>query len=193
MKRCIAVVMGALLFSSMLYAADYHTDAGSILVSGNFTFQKINGGGSAYGSNPSLSFFIAPGLSVGYKFTLSRTSADGLVSRGWGRGPSISYYFRSQNAPEKTLKDTFYPFPYVTLSYICTNENVSHEGDKLMDSETYLMNFGIGLLVMIDDKVGMNLEAAHDFGKQKIGLSDFSSKGTRNSYYGFLGIQVFLY
>ena len=194
MKRIIFILSLIAFTAEFSLSADFPTDKGSMMFSGNFVFSSI--GGKLYQANeerissiqtnPTFGYFIYPGLNIGIKAIFNRISQGEYSDTIWGIGPTVSYFFRGNKKPTTAIKNITFPYPYLTISNFCSNFDLS-ESNTTLNGLT--INLGMGLLTMVDDYVGINMEVSYDFDKIK-----YNSKTEDGNRFNILiGITVFKY
>jgi hypothetical protein len=123
-------------------------DRGSLLVGGSAGWSSASTGGSD-GSrfstlmlNPSVLYFVAPGLALGGDATLVRYARDDNSSTSAGIGPAIAYYFGGARRP-------VYPFVSANVQY-------AHNSSLGDSYSTWGYMGSAGAVAMLDDAVGIN-------------------------------------
>jgi hypothetical protein len=134
----------SLCFTAAVQAQEHATDRGSSILGGSagLSSQKAGmGSRSTYMHlNPSVQYFVQPGLAVGGTLSLARSSYDGASSTIYGAGPQVSYYFSNG---EQALR------PYLSGRTIYSG--VSGGGDGVL---TYGGN--VGVLYLFTRSVGLD-------------------------------------
>ena len=196
MKRILLLISLIIFIAKFLFAADFATDKGSKMLIGNFAFSSMGGefwedeNNNRYNSfqtNPIFSYFLLPGFSVGGKLLYAKVSQGaphGFREINWGFGPSIAYYIRGNKKPSGSVNHMIYP--YLTASYLYTETEIKKNEESFEDIKVgSTISFGIGLLTMLGNSVGVSLEFSYDLDKLE------SVKG--NKYIVLLGFNVFDY
>lgn len=189
-------IVTVVVVSSSAVAQSFPTDKGSKIVSGGFTFSTA--GGDLYESedgdrqvliqfNPSVDYFVIPGLALGGKFLLEYF-LDGEYSLDtWGIGPRI-VFFLGGNQPRSTIKGTTYP--YLSASFFYTHSTFSFGEVAEVTSSGHTIGIGGGVLYMLSNAVGLFGEA--DYQVESMNPERGDSVGG-NKFNIIAGFSVFLY
>jgi hypothetical protein len=130
-------------------AQSYAVDRGSVLVGGSASWTSADTGDSDGGRlstlllNPSVLYFVAPGLALGGDATLARYARDDYSSTSVGVGPAIAYYFGGS-------RRSLYPFLSANVHYAR-----SGLGDGTSGS-AWSYSGSAGAVAMLADAVGIN-------------------------------------
>jgi hypothetical protein len=175
-------------------AQSFPTDKRSQIVSGGFSFSSA--GGDLYQSgddrltvielSPSIGYFVIPGLAIGGKFVLERTSLGEGSLTSWGIGPHI-VYFVGADKPRARIKGTIYPYLGAAFLY---NRTTYKSGGWDSTASGTMISFGAGVLRMLSNAVGLFGEANYQIENVKPESGDSESGNTFNIAAGF---TVFLY
>ncbi len=108
--------------------------------------------------NPSLSYFVAPGLAIGGKVLFQRTAQDDDSFTTWGLGPQILYFIGSNRA-QSSVKGTTYPYLGATFAFLRSTAKSTFRGqtDKTSANGTAVA-FGLGINHMITNSAGLFVE-----------------------------------
>jgi len=190
---CTLAVMLVVICSSA-FAQSFPTDKGSKMILGGFAFS--NAGGDLYEVdgdrmtsiqvNPSVSYFVIPGLALGGKFLLQYASQGKASMTTWGIGPQVMY-FVGGNQPKSTVKGTTYP--YLGAAFFYTRSTFKDEDGKDTISGT-MISLGGGMLHMLSKTVGLFGEAGYQIDNMKPEDGDSASGNKFNIVAGF---TFFLY
>ena len=193
---CMCIFALSLIFSfGSAFAQSYHTDKGSKIIAGEFSFSS--GGGDLYENSDGdrlttiemdtfISYFLTPGLALGANFLLIKTAQGDLSATAWGIGPRLMYFIGG-NKSISTGKGKIYPFLDAAFLYIkSTSKGASYE----LSSSRTRIKFGGGILHMLSESVGLFGEAAYNIDSEKPEDGD-SERG--NQFNIVAGLAFFLY
>lgn len=189
-----ALGLTLVVFSGTAFAQSFPTDKGSMILMGGFAFSSAGGDlyenrdGDRFMSiqfDPSLSYFVTPGLALGGQFSLERDSQGDYTATTWGIGPRLAY-FVGGNQPRASAKGT--TLPYVGVSFLYLNSSVDWNGDD--SASGTMIGFGIGFLNMLTNTVGFFGEAGYQIDNMEPEDGDSESG---NQITAGLGITAFIY
>jgi hypothetical protein len=198
---CIFLPILAVICSSA-FAQSFPTNKGSVMVYGSFAYSSA--GGHLYEDdgdrlstlqfNPSVSYFVTPGLALGGKFLLSRTSQGDASLTGFGIGPHL-LYFIGGNKPKDKVKGTTYP--YLGTTFLYSRATAGEDDEDLTISGT-MFSFGFGVCHMLSNSVGLVGEAAYQIDNMTVKWEDWEGEEEEESESGdkfnlVAGFVVFLF
>ena len=110
-KKIISLVTLALVgLSTFACGQEFPTDKGSKIIAGGLTFSNM--GGDLYEEDgdristlqilPSFSSFVSPGIAIGVKGIISRTSVGDQSNTTLGIGPHVMIFLSGFQKPAKT-------------------------------------------------------------------------------------------
>ena len=186
MTRLRGVLMASvtLLAAQSVAAQSSATDRGSFLVAGSASFSSNRTAGdddrlTVLNVNPTIQYFVAPGVAVGASLGLGRASADNVTSTTIGIGPILTLYF-NQVSP-------------TVLPFISAEFNVSQTLIETQITDNDVTNTGIqgaaGLLLLLSNSVGINAQLFYRHLNVSAGDSDLDG----NSYGLAFGISAFVF
>lgn len=189
------LVFTLILAHSSAFAQSYHTDKGSKIIAGEFSFS--NSGGDLYensdgdrltsvGFDPFISYFLTPGLALGGYFSLSSASQGDWSATAWGIGPRIIYFIGGSKSIS-TVKGTTNPF--LDAAFLYLTRTSKYDSEEYSASGTKI-RFGGGVLHMISESVGLFCEAAYSIDSMKPEDEDSESGSEFNIT---AGLSFFLY
>jgi hypothetical protein len=182
MARSLLALAALVLLATAASAQGYPTDKGSILLDGaiSFTsqgFEDVDERATNINVNPSLGYFIMPGLAIGAEVLLDKTSFDELSSTSLGVGPFVAYFF---GGPASRT----YPFISAGVNYVSN----STEG---VDTSGLGAEVAAGAAFMVARNAALTASAFAQF-------SSFSAVGSDESFgsntFGVRGgVAVFIF
>jgi hypothetical protein len=184
-KHLLALILLAASAAPAL-AQTYAIDRGSIVLDGTVSYTSQ--GGDLYESadgdrlntallNPSVMYFISPGLAIGGDLYVERISVSDASLTTLGIGPAISYYF---GEPESTV------YPFVSANVVYANLS-----SDFGDASGFGVAFGGGAAFMLSRAVGLVAEAEYMLESLEIDGVGESTDG--NTFRLGLGIAAFLF
>jgi len=192
------IVLGLNLSSA--YAQNAAYDRGSTIVIGSFAYSSA--GGELFVAepdedgrittlqiNPSLSYFVAPGLAIGGKVLFQRTAQDDDSFTTWGLGPQILYFIGSNRA-QSSVKGTTYPYLGATFAFLRSTAKSTFRGQTDKDSANgTVVAFGLGINHMLTDSASLFVEGAYELDH----MSGEGDSASGNKFNIVAGVAIFLY
>jgi hypothetical protein len=190
---CVSMAASVLCCGST-FAQTFPTDKGSCLIYGGFTFSSA--GGDLYESsgnrvtttqlNPSVGYFLTPGLALGGRFIYSRTSQGSASVTTWGIGPSILFFIDGDQS-NANIKGESYPYVGLNFLYVSGSSKI---GTHEYTVSGTMISFGVGLCHMLSNTVGITTE----FGYQMDNMNPENGNSENGNKFNIIaGIVAFLY
>jgi hypothetical protein len=175
------------MVATISYGQNGPTNTGSLQLGGQAAFSSD--GSSSDGArrytklqvNPSVQYFILPGLSLGGAVTLDRTSGRFGSITNWGAGPAASYYFGSHESRVR-------PFASATGGILRVQQHpqaISESGFSLRHETVPYYRVSGGALLMLSRGVGLSSELYY--------RQEFRDIANVNSFGVGLGIVAFVF
>lgn len=167
-------------------AQTYAIDRGSVVLDGTVSYTSQggdlyeSGGGDRVNTallNPSVMYFISPGLAVGGDLYVERISVSDASVTTLGIGPAVSYYF---GEPESTA------YPFLSASVLYTTLN-----SEFADATGFGIAFGGGAAFMLSRAVALVGEAEYIL--ESLSVDGFDDSADGNTFRLGLGIAAFLF
>ena len=180
------------LMTPIIVAGESPVDQGSMILAGSFDF-SVTGGEIVddeplvvFRLQPTLGYFVAPGLMIGGQFHFETASQDENTATLFGIGPIAGYYFGANNIRSQ-IKGSAYPYIRGQFSY----SKMSTDGSY--GYNTFEVGGGIGVVFMISSTIGLDLGGNYNYISQNFDTDwyDKSETGYRIFFGG--GISAFIY
>ena len=184
-----AFMMAALLTvtaTTSISAQSYATDKGSIQLSGSASWVSTkeddeDDRGTTIVVQPSLRYFITPGLAVGTSVMLGHTSQGDIRSTSYGIGPSVAYYFGG--AATKV-------HPFVSAGLDWSKSSFDPPGGAPDNDITFTSpHVSAGLLLLLSSSVGVETELFYR--RQTVAVDEGDTK--LNMFGLQVGIAAFIF
>ncbi len=175
MKTFAFILLGCLLITGTVFAADYPVDKGSTMISGMFGF--TNSSGKLYEDyegnsqttvtfTPSVLAFVVPNFALGGNLAFAHASQGDVSARALAIGPKLGYFvgYRDSKA---------YPFFGVGFNYLRqTLEWVEYGWRGTPDTYEFTVSgtkfmFGAGVAVMVSSHLAMVCEGTYNLDNLK--------------------------
>ncbi len=181
-----------LIIPVLVFAADFEIDKGAVAIGGDGTFasfggelyEDFEGAGITYFSiEPSVQYFVMPGLALGGDFVYRLTTQGKASTSGFGFGPIIQYYFQTAN-------ELVYPTLAAGFSFAIDSFDSGYGTDSRI-SVTKFRLMG-GAMFKLVDHFGIEAGFFYDIDSQK---GDWAgAKSESGSIFGVaVGFKGFLY
>jgi hypothetical protein len=191
MPKVIVVAAMVLAVSIGSSSGNAPTGRGSVMISGGGTFhrERVKSGenyqtATSLRMEPAAGVFVLPGCAVGIKSNYQKLTGSPFNSTVLGYGPFVSVFFPFPKS-SSTVKEMKFPYPYLTLAYLWKTDKI--RGITIDKIET--LNCGLGLMAMIDDHAGIQIEGSYDF--DNVDVSGLKKHG--NKFNLLIGICLFLH
>ena len=182
--RLLVLVLLAALLPGTAFAQDFATDRGSWLAGGTASLAShendFDGERLTFVTfNPSVQYFVIPGLTVGGSLDLSYISQEDFANTLVGVGPEVGYY---AGGPERRL----FPFARARVTLLAASFNTGGGSGRNTNAS---LDLSAGGVLLIARNVGLTGEAFYqhtDF--------DFDDEGSGSNSFGLrFGIAAFVF
>ncbi len=184
--RWVAPTLLVLAIAVPAAGQEYAIDKGSVLLDGTASITSQGGElyenaagdrGNAILLNPSVLYFVAPGLAVGGDLYVENASQGDISVTTIGVGPTIAYFFGDSDS-------SVYPFLGATVNYT----SLSADG---FDASGFGFGLAGGADFMLTESVAITAQL--DYSIENLSVDQADEAFTGNTLRVMLGVAAFLF